>query len=518
MAENYKDKTSEMIVLGALLKNPEILDRVEKYQFGQEDFTDRLSQYIFVSINNLYLEDIKTIELIDIQKYLNSVYPVEGKQFEQEGIDYLNKCLRLASNELERIDYYYLKMKKMSLLRTFSEKGIDVTWIYDPNSLDETQIEKQNKYLEEHTVEDIINIVQQRVDKIKDIFKFEGTQPAETLGSNVDSFLCNLGKTPAYGAPIAGGGLMNTLTGGARLGKFYLFSGSTGVGKTRTMLSHMAYLATPEYFDQETGEWVCKEPLPSLFISTELNNDELTSMALAFISGIDENKILGRDPMTFDESSILKHAADVLKESPLYYEVLTDFTVSDIERTIKLNIDKNDIMYCAFDYISTSTSLLAEMSKKAHGVSLREDSILLLLSTKLKDIANEYGVFIESATQLNRTGVGAEEPASTNMLRGASSIADKIDTGAIITRLTDNDKEIFKKTLHSKVQNSIGDTMPNVTVNFFKNRGLPYNAVRLWCKYDLSTCRLKPLFVTDNDFTLRTDIKPVDLQVSKEDD
>ena len=202
---------------------------------------------------------------------------------------------------------------------------------------------------------------------------------------------------------------MNTLTGGARLGKFYLFSGSTGVGKTRTMLSHMVYLATPEYFDQETGEWVCKEPLPSLFISTELNNDELTSMALAFISGIDENKILGRDPMTFDESSILKHAADVLKESPLYYEVLTDFTVSDIERTIKLNIDKNDIMYCAFDYISTSTSLLAEMSKKAHGVSLREDSILLLLSTKLKDIANEYGVFIESATQLNRTGVGADD-------------------------------------------------------------------------------------------------------------
>ena len=67
MTNSYKDKTSEMIVLGALLRNPELLDRIEKYQFAQEDFTDRLSKYIFVAINNLYVDSIRKIESIDIQ-------------------------------------------------------------------------------------------------------------------------------------------------------------------------------------------------------------------------------------------------------------------------------------------------------------------------------------------------------------------------------------------------------------------------------------------------------------------
>lgn len=518
MKKQYQDKTSEMIVLGSIFENPPIIDATEKYQFSQDDFTDRLSKYIFIAINNLFVEDVKKIEFIDIQKYLDTIYPVEGMQFQQVGLEFLKKCIRLATTESSRFDYYYLKMKKMSLLRIFSLRGIDVSWIYDPDTIDEKQIDKQNKYLEGHTIEQIVNAVQARVDKVKDAFRFEGTQPAELLGTNVDDFITNIGNSPAYGAPIAGGGLMNTLTGGARLGKFYLFSGSTGVGKTRTMLSHMAYLATPEYYDTQNKEWIKKEPLPALFISTELNKDELTSMALAFISGIDEDKILGRTMMNFEDEDILKHAVEVLKRTLLYYEVITDFTVADIERAIKINIDKHNILYCAFDYISTSTGLLSEMSKEARGVNLREDSILLLLSAKLKDIANEYGIFMESATQLNRTGVNAEEPASTNMLRGASSIADKIDTGAIISRLTEKDIKVFNETLRTRVLDVTKGMSPNVTVNFFKNRGLAYNGVRLWASYDLSTCRLHPLFVTDNDYILRTDIVPVNLEIKKEEE
>lgn len=515
MANGYKDKTSEMIVLGALLRNPELLDRIEKYQFAQEDFTDRLSKYIFVAVNNLYVDSIRKIELIDIQKYLNDLYPVEGKQFELSGIEYSNNCIRLAINENQRIDYYYQKMKKMSLLRTFFDKGIDVTWIYDPNTLDEKKIEKQNKYIEEHSVDDIIRAIQTRVDRIKDTFRFEGVQPAALLGESVDDFLSNLGNGPSYGASLAGGGLLNTLTGGARLGKFYLFSGGTGLGKTRTMMSHMVNLSIPSYYDVSEKTWKDKTPLPVLFISTELVRDELIPMALAYISAVDENKILGRKIMTFEEGERVKKASEIFKKSLFYYEVLTDFTVEDIERCIKLNIDKRGIMYCAFDYISTSTSLLSEMSSKARGVNLREDSILLLLSTKLKDIANEYGIFLESATQLNRSGINSEDDASTNMLRGASSIADKIDLGAILFKLNDRDKEAYDK-IKRKVDRVRNGYEPNTIISFYKNRGLPYNAVKLWCHYDLGTLRLAPLFVTTNDYELLTDIQPVDLEIEED--
>lgn len=49
-----------------------------------------------------------------------------------------------------------------------------------------------------------------------------------------------------------------------------------------------------------------------------------------------------------------------------------------------------------------------------------------MISIKLKDICNEYGVFILTATQLNASYTEAQQ-YDQNLLRGAKSIADKID-------------------------------------------------------------------------------------------
>ena len=46
-----------------------------------------------------------------------------------------------------------------------------------------------------------------------------------------------------------------------------------------------------------------------------------------------------------------------------------------------------------------------------------------MLSTRLKDICNQYGIFIMSATQLNADWKEAKVP-DQNLLRGAKSIAD----------------------------------------------------------------------------------------------
>lgn len=77
------------------------------------------------------------------------------------------------------------------------------------------------------------------------------------------------------------------------------------------------------------------------------------------------------------------------------------------------------------DYIHTSIKILEEISKKAGKITLREDNILFMLSTRLKDICVKYGVFIMSATQLSGNFADAETP-DQNLLRGAKSIADEI--------------------------------------------------------------------------------------------
>lgn len=54
-----------------------------------------------------------------------------------------------------------------------------------------------------------------------------------------------------------------------------------------------------------------------------------------------------------------------------------------------------------FDYIHSSMKILEEITRRSGGVKLREDNVLFILATKLKDLCNQYGVFILTGTQLN---------------------------------------------------------------------------------------------------------------------
>ena len=67
--------------------------------------------------------------------------------------------------------------------------------------------------------------------------------------------------------------------------------------------------------------------------------------------------------------------------------------------------------------------ILEEITRRSGGVRLREDNILFMISIRLKDLCNQYGVFIMTATQLNSDYREAEE-YDQNLLRGAKSIAD----------------------------------------------------------------------------------------------
>ena len=65
-------------------------------------------------------------------------------------------------------------------------------------------------------------------------------------------------------------------------------------------------------------------------------------MMLAFLACVNEEHILnGR--YEGDEEDRVITAAQILKESPLYVETLPDFSIQDIENTIKRNIRDHNI-------------------------------------------------------------------------------------------------------------------------------------------------------------------------------
>ena len=139
---------------------------------------------------------------------------------------------------------------------------------------------------------------------------------------------------------------------------------------------------------------------------------------------------------------------------------------------------------------------MEEITRRSGGVKLREDNILFMLSTRLKDICNQYGIFIMSATQLNGDYQTSETP-DQNLLRGAKAIADKIDYGAILLNVHDDDLVKLDKILATNVFDR-----PTIKMSIYKNRRGRYKGVYLWCKADLGCCRIKPMFCTTYGYEL----------------
>ena len=124
----------------------------------------------------------------------------------------------------------------------------------------------------------------------------------------------------------------------------------------------------------ENGEWIDltangDEPNTEregvLFISTELQEDELQTLALAFISGVNEEKILGGLPIDFEEKQRITRAAEELKNSSLKFIYLPNFRVSDIENIVKRAHFGQKCYYIFYDYLGTSLGILEDISSRA---------------------------------------------------------------------------------------------------------------------------------------------------------
>lgn len=74
----------------------------------------------------------------------------------------------------------------------------------------------------------------------------------------------------------------------------------------------------------------------------------------------------------------------------------------------------------------------------------------------------------------------------------AKSIADKIDYGSILLSVREDDKKALENILSSGVFET-----PTLKISIYKNRRGRYKSIYLWCKTDLGTCRIIPMFATN---------------------
>ena len=83
------------------------------------------------------------------------------------------------------------------------------------------------------------------------------------------------------------------------------------------------------------------------------------------------------------------------------------------------------------------------------------------------------------------------ETPDQNLLRGAKAIADKIDVGMILLPASSDDIEGLQRILTNNAFEK-----PDLKMSIYKNRRGRYKGIYLWCKADLGTCRVRPMFAT----------------------
>ena len=190
MASKFVDTTAILQVIGNVYNNPSLLADTDKYTITEEDFVNEFHQIAFGSIYKLWELGAKKITIENISDFLADRPKLEGIFKQNKGEEWLIRTSEAAIPD--SFDYYYNRMKKFSLLRAYDKIGLDVRFIFDPdNILDGKKKELQENYLDNSSLEDIAQKIDEKIEAIKIKYVDDVYEEAVLAGEGIDELIEN---------------------------------------------------------------------------------------------------------------------------------------------------------------------------------------------------------------------------------------------------------------------------------------------------------------------------------------
>lgn len=465
-------------IIGSLLVDPILMVSDIGMSILPTDFQQDTSKQIHSAMSTLFASNLVVNEK-EIIKFLQTIPNVDT--------DFLQEYIFTAKNiaEPKNFNYNVDLLKKYGLLRDLATFCDISSWYTTAPVSFEIKKEMEEK-LVKCTISDILENIFGRVVALSDPYVQTSETMVQDASSGIDALLDSLEEAPDYGVPLFDA-VFTTITKGCRKTKVYCVSGGTGAGKTRMAIAQAVNMSIPISWDIMNRKWIYSGADEKVGVcSTELQVDEMQTIILATISGVDEDHIL-ECTMTDEEKKRVRTAAAILKkyEGNLTLWRMPDPNIKQIVSGVRRMKLTHQLDALFFDYIHTSPNLIQEYAGQ-----IREDVALLLIVNALKNLANELNLFIWTGTQYNAHGM-TDEFVTENCLRGSRSIADKLDFGAGL--------RVPTKEELAKIQPIIASTsmMPNMFLDVYKNRRSRFKSVRVWMQADLGRMRYKVLYVTD---------------------
>lgn len=213
-------------VLGGLMKSPLLFTQYTDIK--TEDFGGhKVSKIIFATINNMFQNGISTMTPIEVDMEIERYEAAATIYRAEKGLDYLNDCYEYSA--LDNFDYYYKRLKKLSLVRTLKKNHYDVSYFFKEDC---DTLQEENELIERFdkaTMEDILQHIERNYNEIRSAYLTDAKVNA-VAADGVRALIDNFKVHPEIGFDMEGS-LFSYACRGARLGKFYLRSAQSGTGK-----------------------------------------------------------------------------------------------------------------------------------------------------------------------------------------------------------------------------------------------------------------------------------------------
>ena len=477
------DKNSILQLFGSLMKRPQFLSETDKYQLSLDDFYYKFDKYIFAAIENLYRGGANRIQPIDVENYLQSNGAASVIFKQNNGIEYLQDAEYLS--ETQNFEFYYKRLKKINLLTKLQNDGFDISEFYIEDLTNPKALEV-NKNFEKLEIDEILDALKRKVLGLGNEFTQNEVTRTESAFTGIEDIIESAQLQTDIGVPVQGD-ILNEDISGARRGTLIIRSAASGTGKTRQAVGDACLIAYPFRYEPKQDKWVqigsgCK----TMFIATEQTIPEIQKMILSYLTGFNESKFRYGN-FTEKENRIIRQAVWIMEQykDNFFIVQMPAPRIDLVKNLVREQVLLHGIEYVFFDYIFICPSLLGEFK----GVSLRNDEILLMFSTALKELAVELNICMFTSTQVNANADSNQNIRNESSIAGSRAVINKADIGMVMARPTKEEIDFFAST---------GEPIPTIVTDIYKVRSGEWTQVRIWSIVDLGNLRKEDLYMTDS--------------------
>jgi len=311
-------------IIGCLMYKPLLF--LEYPDIRPQDFDFKSAKVCLMAIKKLYEAGATALTPMEVDQEIERSGGLAASTYKNEnGLDFLKNAYEYA--QLGNFEVYYKRLKKNSLLRKLQQEHYDISeYFIDDKDVKDPKLEVSliNK-LEAATLDEILNSVEKKYNEIRSEFT-NGNSRQGNPAEGVMALIEELRTSPSIG-PSMEGKIFSSVCRGAREGCFFLKSASTSAGKSRTSIFDACHLAYPKRWSHKKNSFIeeldsegnVRMPRKVLFIVTEMDKEELQTIMLAYLSGVDEDHILTGHYETPMELARVKTAARIMEEYSGYF-------------------------------------------------------------------------------------------------------------------------------------------------------------------------------------------------------